>query len=45
MVLAHNRININIVVEIAGALKHLKKEVVFVDDAVISMYADDPATD
>lgn len=41
----HNSININIVAEIAGALKHLKKEVVFVGGAVISLYADDPAAD
>lgn len=40
-----NSINIDIVAEIARALKHLKKEVVFVGGAVISLYADDPAAD
>ncbi|MBX3256614.1 MAG: hypothetical protein KF862_20930 [Chitinophagaceae bacterium] len=41
----NNSININIVAKIAGALKHLKKEVVFVGGAVISLYTDDPAAD
>lgn len=36
-------INIAVVEEVAEALKDLKKEVVFVGGAVVSLYADDPA--
>ncbi|MGZ4054010.1 MAG: nucleotidyl transferase AbiEii/AbiGii toxin family protein [Bacteroidia bacterium] len=38
-------INIAIVEKVASALKELKKEMVFVGGAVISLYTDDPAAD
>lgn len=41
----HNSINIEIVAEVARALKHLKEDVVFVGGAVISLYVDDVAAD
>lgn len=38
-------INISIVAEIAKALKELKDQMIFVGGAVISLYADDPASE
>ena len=38
-------INIGVVAEVAKALGELKKEIVFVGGAVVSLYADDPAAD
>ena len=38
-------INIAVVAEVAGALKDLKQHIVFVGGAVVSLYADDPASD
>lgn len=38
-------INLAVVAEVASALKELKKEVVFVGGAVVSVYTDDPAAD
>lgn len=38
-------INIAVVAEVAKALKNIKKEMVFVGGAVVSLYTDDPAAD
>jgi predicted nucleotidyltransferase len=38
-------INIGVVAEVAKALAELKKQMVFVGGAVVSLYADDPAAD
>ena len=38
-------INLHVVAEIAKALKELKKQIVFVGGAVVSLYTDDPAAD
>ncbi len=38
-------INIAVVAEVAEALKDLKQNIVFVGGAVVSLYADDPASD
>jgi hypothetical protein len=38
-------INIAVVAEVAKALKNIKKDMVFVGGAVVSLYTDDPAAD
>lgn len=38
-------INIAVVAEVAKALKYIKKDMVFVGGAVVSLYTDDPAAD
>ena len=38
-------INIAVVAEVAAALKHIKKDMVFVGGAVVSLYTDDPAAE
>lgn len=38
-------INIGVVAEVAQALCELKKQMVFIGGAVVSLYADDPAAD
>jgi predicted nucleotidyltransferase len=43
--LKNRTINIAAVAEVAEALQHFKKEMVFVGGAVVSLYTDDPAAD
>jgi hypothetical protein len=43
--LKNRSINIAVVAEVAEALKHLNKHMVYVGGAVVSLYADDPAAD
>jgi hypothetical protein len=43
--LENRTINIAVVAEVAAALKHIKKDMVFVGGAVVSLYTDDPAAE
>jgi predicted nucleotidyltransferase len=45
LALENKTINIAVVAEVARALKDIKKDVVFVGGAVVSLYTDDPAAD
>lgn len=45
MTLENKIINIGIVAEVAEALGELKKDIVFVGGAIVSLYTDDPAAD